>query len=78
MRQLIHSCTGVEKVSIEGLQALVEQFRADTDPNRTDLLVGVYKTEEGKAYVLPSVKEVSSLKLLRSVLWYFAKYLTLA
>ncbi|OQE37982.1 hypothetical protein PENCOP_c009G08539 [Penicillium coprophilum] len=41
----------------EGLEALITQFLADTDPNRTDLLVGVYKTEEGKAYVLPSVKE---------------------
>ncbi|KGO38572.1 Pyridoxal phosphate-dependent transferase, major region, subdomain 2 [Penicillium expansum] len=44
----------------DGLAALVWQFRADTDPNRTDLLVGVYKTEEGKAYVLPSVKEAKN------------------
>ncbi|KAJ6140890.1 hypothetical protein N7497_011783 [Penicillium chrysogenum] len=35
----------------DGLSALVGQFREDTDPNRTDLLVGVYKTEEGKAIV---------------------------
>ncbi|KAJ6003210.1 hypothetical protein N7451_005757 [Penicillium sp. IBT 35674x] len=41
----------------EKLEALLTQFRADTDPRRTDLLVGVYKTSEGKAYVLPSVKE---------------------
>ncbi|CAG8937287.1 unnamed protein product [Penicillium salamii] len=41
----------------EPLEALVTKFRADTDPNRTSLLVGVYKTDEGKAYVLPSVKE---------------------
>ncbi|CAG8117015.1 unnamed protein product [Penicillium olsonii] len=41
----------------EPLEALVTQFRADTDPNRTSLLVGVYKTDEGKAYVLPSVKQ---------------------
>ncbi|KAJ5333341.1 hypothetical protein MYU51_014399 [Penicillium brevicompactum] len=39
------------------LETLVGQFRADTDPNRTDLLVGVYKTDQGKPYVLPSVKE---------------------
>ncbi|CAP92986.1 Pc16g03160 [Penicillium rubens Wisconsin 54-1255] len=44
----------------DGLAALVGQFREDTDPNRTDLLVGVYKTEEGKAYVLPSVKEAKN------------------
>ncbi|KAJ5663068.1 hypothetical protein N7507_003799, partial [Penicillium longicatenatum] len=41
----------------EGLEALILKFRADTDPRRTDLLVGVYKTNEGRAYVLPSVKE---------------------
>lgn len=46
------------KYLLEPLQALLTQFRADTDPRRTDLLVGVYKTNEGKAYVLPSVEEV--------------------
>ncbi|KAI2673428.1 hypothetical protein CBS147355_7727 [Penicillium roqueforti] len=44
----------------DGLAALVGKFREDTDPNRTDLLVGVYKTEEGKPYVLPSVKEAKN------------------
>ncbi|KGO66977.1 Pyridoxal phosphate-dependent transferase, major region, subdomain 2 [Penicillium italicum] len=44
----------------DGLAALYLKFRADTDPNRTDLLVGVYKTEEGKAYVLPSVKQAKN------------------
>ncbi|KAJ5771778.1 hypothetical protein N7520_002307 [Penicillium odoratum] len=42
---------------IESLASLIWQFRADTDPNRIDLLVGVYKTDEGEAYVQPSVKE---------------------
>ncbi|KAJ5657385.1 uncharacterized protein N7484_001034 [Penicillium longicatenatum] len=36
----------------KGLEALVLKFRADTDPRRTDLLVGVYKTNEGRAYGL--------------------------
>lgn len=48
----------LRKYFLEKLEALITQFRADTDPRRTDLLVGVYKTSEGKAYVLPSVKEV--------------------
>ncbi|KAJ5379168.1 hypothetical protein N7509_012287 [Penicillium cosmopolitanum] len=42
---------------VESLQNLVTLFREDNDPNKTDLLVGVYKTDEGKAYVQPSVKE---------------------
>ncbi|KAJ5161770.1 hypothetical protein N7492_007162 [Penicillium capsulatum] len=45
---------------LDGLDNLLAQFRADSDPNRTDLLVGVYKTDEGKAYVLPSVKEAKA------------------
>ncbi|KAJ5688195.1 Pyridoxal phosphate-dependent transferase major region subdomain 2 [Penicillium majusculum] len=44
----------------DGLAALSHKFRADTDPNRTDLLVGVYKTDEGKAYLQPSVKEAKN------------------
>ncbi|KAJ5995366.1 hypothetical protein N7481_002343 [Penicillium waksmanii] len=42
---------------VESLQKLVTLFREDNDPKKTDLLVGVYKTDEGKAYVQPSVKE---------------------
>ncbi|KAJ5613940.1 hypothetical protein N7528_007594 [Penicillium herquei] len=44
----------------DGLDTLLTQFRKDNDPNRADLLVGVYKTDEGKAYVLPSVQEAKS------------------
>jgi aspartate aminotransferase len=43
---------------LESLEKLVTLFREDNDPRKTDLLVGVYKTDEGKAYVQPSVKEV--------------------
>lgn len=53
-----HSWTRIKKAYLDGLAALSHKFRADTDPNRTDLLVGVYKTDEGKAYLQPSVKEV--------------------
>ncbi|KAJ6157457.1 hypothetical protein N7470_005049 [Penicillium chermesinum] len=45
----------IPDAKLDGLATLVGQFRADTDPNRADLLVGVYKTDEGKAYNLPSV-----------------------
>ncbi|KAJ5813524.1 uncharacterized protein N7503_000274 [Penicillium pulvis] len=53
----------------ENLEALLTQFRADTDPRRTDLLVGVYKTNEGKAYVLPSVKEAKT-RILNDPDWH--------
>lgn len=48
----------IDLTNLESLQNLVTLFREDNDPNKTDLLVGVYKTDEGKAYVQPSVKEV--------------------
>jgi len=37
---------------------LVGEFKADTDPNKISLLIGAYKTEEGKSYVLPVVRSV--------------------
>lgn len=36
----------------------MDQFRADTNSNKINLMIGVYKTDEGTAYVLPSVKRV--------------------
>lgn len=43
---------------LESLERLVKQFIEDKHPNKTNLLVGVYKTEDGKAYAQPTVKEV--------------------
>lgn len=37
---------------------LVGEFKADKDPNKISLLIGAYKTEEGKSYVLPVVRSV--------------------
>lgn len=53
----------IELTISESLEKLVTLFREDNDPRKTDLLVGVYKTDEGKAYVQPSVKEVRSLSM---------------
>lgn len=33
-------------------------YKADTHPNKVDLGVGAYRTEEGKPYVLSSVRKV--------------------
>lgn len=54
---LLSSCTDL--TYSESLEKLAALFRSDEDPRKTDLLVGVFKTDEGKAYIQPSVKEVS-------------------
>jgi aspartate/tyrosine/aromatic aminotransferase len=35
-----------------------EAFKADTDPRKINLGVGAYRDEQGKPYILPSVKKV--------------------
>lgn len=49
----------------ESLEKLGALFRADTDPRKTDLLVGVFKTDEGKAHIQGSVKEVRVLTMIK-------------
>lgn len=37
---------------------MTEAFKADKDPRKINLGVGAYRDENGKPYVLPSVKKV--------------------
>jgi aspartate/tyrosine/aromatic aminotransferase len=37
---------------------VTEAFKADSDPRKINLGVGAYRDENGKPYVLPSVKKV--------------------
>lgn len=43
---------------IESLNGLQAQFSADGDKRKVDLMCGVYQTDEGTPFVLPSVKVV--------------------
>lgn len=53
---LTRSCPRLTCVeSLNGLQA---QFTADSRVEKTDLMCGVYQTETGHPYVLPSVQKV--------------------
>jgi hypothetical protein len=38
--------------------ALNAACKADTDPNKVNLGIGAYRTDEGKPWVLPAVKKV--------------------
>lgn len=43
---------------IESLNALSAQFRCDTAPEKTNLMVGVFKSDNGGPHVLSSVSQV--------------------
>jgi len=45
-------------IPIAKLISLLEEYNADSDPNKIELLVGTYRTAEGKTYVLPVVRKV--------------------
>lgn len=45
--------------STESLNDLQAQFTADSNPRKVDLMCGVYRTDMGDPFVLPSVRMVS-------------------
>lgn len=47
----------VEMAPLDPIVGLTELFNKDTNPKKTNLGVGAYKDENGKAWVLPSVLE---------------------
>jgi aspartate aminotransferase, mitochondrial len=47
-----------ELLTKNDLAGVTEAFKADKDPRKINLGVGAYRDENGKPYVLPSVKKV--------------------
>ena len=45
----------------DAIFGLVDAFNKDDNPNKVSLVVGAYRDNDGKPYVLPVVKKVSSL-----------------
>ncbi|KAF7624950.1 putative aspartate aminotransferase [Aspergillus flavus] len=66
---MAHPFQDIPKGQLEALEGLIDHFRADTDSNKTHLMVGVYKTDHGKAYVLPSVKQAKE-KMFNDPNWH--------
>ena len=46
-----------EAAPADAVFGLVAQYKKDDSPDKIDLVVGAYRTEEGKPYLLPSVSE---------------------
>ena len=51
--------SGVEQGPPDAIFGLVEAFNKDTNPSKVSLVVGAYRDDNGKPYVLPVVKKVS-------------------
>lgn len=49
----------VEMGPPDAILGVTEAYKRDTNPKKMNLGVGAYRTDEGKPYILPSVKKVS-------------------
>ena len=53
--------TNVEMGPPDGILGLVEAFNKDDHPDKVSLVVGAYRTNDGKPWVLPSVKKAEEI-----------------
>ena len=54
------SWSSVQMGPPDSILGLVEAFTKDESPNKVSLAVGAYRDENGKPWVLPSVRKVRS------------------
>ena len=52
------SWTQVEQGPPDAILGITEAFKKDTNPNKMNLGAGAYRDDDGKPYVLPSIKKV--------------------
>ncbi len=55
----------IERLPADPILGLIEAFEKDTNPNKIDLGVGVYRNEQGITPILQSVKEAEALLITR-------------
>lgn len=51
--------SGVEMGPPDAILGVTEAFKRDTNPKKINLGVGAYRDDNGKPFVLPSVRKVS-------------------
>ena len=59
--------SGVEMGPPDPILGVTENFKKDTNPNKMNLGVGAYRDDEGKPFVLPSVRAAEN-KILSSLM----------
>jgi len=47
----------VKQAPADPILGLSAGYKADTDPNKVNLGIGAYRTEEGKPFVFPVIRE---------------------
>lgn len=52
----------VEMGPPDAILGVTEAYKRDTNPKKMNLGVGAYRTDEGKPFILPSVKKVSEFR----------------
>lgn len=48
----------------DAILGITEAFKRDTDPKKANLGVGAYRDDDGKPFILPSVRKVSFIKYI--------------
>ena len=55
----------------DAILGVTEAFKRDQNPVKMNLGVGAYRNDEGKPYVLPSVKQVKGISPPLSLYYFF-------
>ena len=58
----------LQPVPTDPILGLVAEYKADTNPNKVDLSVGVYKNEQGQTPVLKAVKKAENVKFFSGLI----------
>lgn len=53
----IPNFTNVPEAPADAILSLIVRYKQDTNPNKVDLGVGAYRTQEGKPYIFKCVRE---------------------
>jgi len=61
VQQVVSHFAAVPLEAPDAIFGLSANFKKDTDPNKVDLVVGAYRTDEGKPWILPVVSKVEKL-----------------
>jgi aspartate aminotransferase len=61
VQQVVSHFASVPLEPPDAIFGLSANYKKDTDPNKVDLVVGAYRTDEGKPWILPVVSKVEKM-----------------
>ena len=66
----VFSSANVPAAPVDPLFGLAQDFKRDPSDKKIDLVIGAYRDENAKPWILPSVKKVNSLPCNSSCYYY--------